>query len=65
MIYLIGWKCYMKNKEPCIDCPDKEEILKLLNSVHDKGVPNWTTSDLQLVRENLKLLTYLWFRVEL
>jgi len=55
----------MKNKEPCIDCPDKEEILKLLNSVHDKGVPNWTTSDLQLVRENLKLLTYLWFRVEL
>jgi len=44
--------------------PDKEEILRLLNKLHDKDVPNWTTSDQLNVYKQLQSLTFNWFRVE-
>ena len=54
-----------KEKEECIDCPDKEAIIKLLNSTFWDDTPNWSPDELKEVHKNLKLLTYLWFRVEL
>lgn len=58
---------YEKNdkKELCGDYPDKKAIIKLLNSQYFDGNPKWSPSDLKEVQKNLKLLTYLWFRVEL
>jgi len=44
--------------------PDRVEVLRLLNKLHAKGVPNWTTQDQLSVYEELQSLTFNWFRVE-
>lgn len=44
--------------------PSSDEIASLLEKVHAKDVPNWTTKETEQVYHALQALMFYWFRKE-